>query len=85
MYISMYTCTFLSYYDCSYIQLHVIICVCDSVIHVYTPYLLLLVCLCCHNLCVYTCSYPPEATKCLEKKREVTQRLESKIEAGIER
>ena len=30
-------------------------------------------------------SYPPEATKCLEKKREVTLRLESKIEAGIER
>jgi recyclin-1 len=30
-------------------------------------------------------SYAPEATKCLERKRETTLRLESKIEAGIER
>ena len=30
-------------------------------------------------------SYAPEATKCLEKKRETTLRLESRIEAGIER
>jgi hypothetical protein len=30
-------------------------------------------------------SYAPEATKCLERKRETTLKLESKIEAGIER
>ena len=34
-------------------------------------------------VCVF--SYAPEATKCLERKRETTLKLESKIEAGIER
>ena len=42
------------------------------------------------SVCVRHCyiilySYAPEATKCLERKREITLKLESKIEAGIER
>ena len=38
-----------------------------------------------HAKCAFVCSNPVVAARCMDEKRNVMSRLETKIEAGIER